>query len=93
MIGDGQAMKCFHAMGSTPRMLIVQRLAAETYSTRTSVKDLSSYTGMRSSVVSHHLQQLFANGIVNRIKDGQWTYYYLNRDKLRELIEWLESKT
>ena len=39
--------------------------------------------------VSHHLKKLREAGIVGSEREGLWTYYYVNRDALKELGEWL----
>jgi ArsR family transcriptional regulator len=39
--------------------------------------------------VSHHLKVLREAGIVGSERRGLWAYYYVNRDAMKELSEWL----
>ena len=41
--------------------------------------------------LSHHMKILCRCGLVNSRREGQWSYYSVNPDKLREIIDYFES--
>ncbi len=49
------------------------------------VGDLTEAVGLSQPTVSHHLKVLVDAGILNREKDGYWTWYSLNMVRLGEL--------
>lgn len=60
------------------------------------VNALASSLGISQSAVSQHLRILHLSGLVSSERDGYYTHYSLNRDKLRsglELLDTLNSKS
>lgn len=49
------------------------------------VGDLTEAVGLSQPTVSHHLRVLVDAGILTKEKDGYWTWYTLNMDRLGEL--------
>jgi|GEM_PF-164937 ArsR family transcriptional regulator len=49
------------------------------------VGDLTQAIGLSQPTVSHHLRVLVLAGILSKEKDGYWTWYTLNMDRLKEL--------
>ncbi len=41
--------------------------------------------------LSHHMSVLSKCGLVTSRKDGQWTHYSINRDKVSEIIDYLNT--
>jgi ArsR family transcriptional regulator len=49
------------------------------------VGDLTEAVGLSQPTVSHHLRVLVEAGILSKEKDGYWTWYTLQMDRLGEL--------
>lgn len=45
------------------------------------------------STLSYHMKALTESGIVNAIRDGAWMRYTLNKEKVKEVIKFLELVT
>lgn len=41
--------------------------------------------------LSHHMSVLSGCGLVSSRKEGQWTHYSINQDRVREMIEFLNK--
>lgn len=41
--------------------------------------------------LSHHMSVLSRCGLVSSRKEGQWTHYSINQDRVREMIEFLNK--
>lgn len=41
--------------------------------------------------LSHHMKLLVENGFVTCQKDGKWCYYKLNKEKINQIIKYLEK--
>ncbi len=54
-----------------------------------SVSDLMKEVGCEQSLLSHHLTDLRAKGILNSRRDGQRNLYSINNDQIIPLIECL----
>ena len=61
------------------------------------VCDLEAALSVKQPTVSHHLKLLRAAGLIDCERNGQWAYYFVNRDALRQLYgrvhEQLETLT
>ena len=78
----------FKALGSAPRLQIVRLLV--TYGDRgCCVGDIQKEVGGANSTLSHHLQTLQQQGLVDSRKDAQWIYYSLNFATVNELLHFL----
>lgn len=51
------------------------------------VCDLTEPIGLAQPTVSHHLKKLLDAGLVDREQRGTWSYYSLNRDAMRRLVD------
>jgi ArsR family transcriptional regulator len=75
------------ALAEPTRLRILSQLAR--YGRQVSVSELASAHRLAQPTVSSHLQVLLLTGLVSVYKDEQWNYYYLNRDAIRGVIEFL----
>ncbi len=71
----------FAAIGHPQRWRILELLAARELSTR----ELAAYLNTAEPMVSRHLQQLHAAGLVARRRTGYFVLYALRRDAFNEL--------
>lgn len=51
------------------------------------VCDLTEPVGLAQPTVSHHLKKLMDAGLLHREQRGTWSYYSLNRDAMRRLVD------
>src|SRR4051812_42301614 len=51
--------------------------------------DLQALFPLSQPTLSHHLRKLREAGVVGVERRGQWAYYYVRPDALKELSEWL----
>lgn len=78
----------FKALGSAPRLQIVRLLV--TYGEGgCCVGDIQKEVGGANSTLSHHLQTLQQQGLIQSRKDAQWIYYSLNFVTVKELLHFL----
>jgi ArsR family transcriptional regulator len=75
------------ALGEPTRLQILSQL--NRYERLMNVKELASAYRSANPTISTHLRTLQTVGLISSYKDEQWTYYYLNRDKIREAGEFL----
>jgi DNA-binding transcriptional ArsR family regulator len=80
------------ALGEPARMEIIALLAQQG---RTNVGDIASNFRLSRPTISHHLKVLKDAGIVQSEKQGQETYYWLDRDflitGLEQIVEALKG--
>jgi ArsR family transcriptional regulator len=60
-------------------------LIAGTPSREMCVSDLAHALGASQPVVSHHVKVLLASGLVSRHRRGNWAYYRLQTDLIRQV--------
>ena len=53
------------------------------------VCDLQALFPVSQPTLSHHLRRLREAGVVGVERRGQWAYYYVDPDGLKELTAWL----
>jgi ArsR family transcriptional regulator len=75
------------ALGDPIRMQLVDVLAK--HAGKVCVCELVPLFDLSQPTISHHLKVLREAGIVGSEREGLWAYYYVNRDALNELSEWL----
>lgn len=88
-----------HALASPQRVEIVRILSAATPDPNKTccgpeeicACKIAERLGIAQSTVSHHMGVLAAAGIVTTRRDGKWTYYTLQRERLRALAQALTS--
>jgi DNA-binding transcriptional ArsR family regulator len=78
----------FKALGCPPRLQIV-RLLVTHGNMGCCVGDIQKAVGGANSTLSHHLQTLQRQGLVQSRKEAQWIYYSLNFVTVKELLNFL----
>lgn len=56
------------------------------------VCDLEAALPVKQPTVSHHLKLLRAAGLIDCERKGQWAYYFINRDALRQLYARIQGR-
>jgi ArsR family transcriptional regulator len=82
-----QRARILKALAEPTRLKILSQLAR--YGRQVSVSDLASAYRLAQPTISRHLQVLLFAGLILCYKDEQWNYYYLNRDAIRDVAEFL----
>ena len=78
----------FAALGSGPRLQIM-RLLISAHPDGMVVGDIQSELEIPGSTLSHHLEKLKMEGLVDSRKDKQWLWYSANSSALQELLSFL----
>lgn len=81
----------FAALGSEPRLEIVRLLLAA-HPEGMIVGDIQSELEIPNSTLSHHLEKLRMEGLVEYRKDKQWLWYSANARALEELLAFLYAE-
>jgi len=81
----------FAALGSEPRLEIV-RLLLSAHPEGLIVGDLQAELDIPNSTLSHHLEKLRMEGLVESRKDKQWIWYSANADALQDLLGFLYAE-
>lgn len=79
--------KIAKALGDPIRLTLVDVLRK--HAGKVCVCELVPLFDVSQSTLSHHLKKLRDAGIVDSERRGLWAYYYVNREELDELSEWL----
>ena len=77
------------ALGDPIRMQLVDVLRK--HAGKVCVCELVPLFDLSQPTVSHHLKVLRDAGLVGSERQGLWAYYYVNREPLEEVSEWLRS--
>ncbi|KPV43068.1 ArsR/SmtB family transcription factor [Alicyclobacillus ferrooxydans] len=75
------------ALGETTRLKIVALLNIR----ECCVCELVPFFGISQPAVSKHMSRLKSAGIVTETRRGQWVFYALNRDRIRQLCVSLDN--
>ena len=78
----------FAAIGSEPRLRIM-RLLLSAHPQGMTVGDIGNVVGIANSTLSHHLDKLRNEDLVNVRRDGTFLWYTASTDTLRELLGFL----
>ena len=78
----------FAALGSGPRLRIM-RLLISAHPDGMVVGDVQAELEMPGSTLSHHLEKLKMEGLVDSRKDKQWLWYSANARALQDLLSFL----
>jgi DNA-binding transcriptional ArsR family regulator len=78
----------FSALGNEARVRIVRLLLAA-HPDGLVVGEIQSELGIPNSTLSHHLEKLKHQGLVNVRRDRQFLWYTANSDALRDLLVFL----
>jgi ATP-dependent Clp protease ATP-binding subunit ClpC len=81
----------FAALGSEPRLEIM-RLLLSAHPEGMTPGQLQEELNMPASTLSHHLEKLRIEGLVNVRKDRQWLWYSANSRALEELLAFLYAE-
>lgn len=80
----------FAALGSEPRLEIMRLLFA-TYPEGMSVGEIQEKLKIPNSTLSHHLEKLRNEGLVNYRKDKQFLWYSANAETMEDLLAFLTT--
>jgi DNA-binding transcriptional ArsR family regulator len=75
----------FSAMGTGPRLRIM-RLLLSAHPEGMIVGDIGAELGIPASTLSHHLEKLKNEDLVNVRREGTYLWYSANTEVLRELL-------
>ncbi|MFC5862797.1 ArsR/SmtB family transcription factor [Acidicapsa dinghuensis] len=81
----------FSALGTEPRLRIM-RLLLSAHPDGMIASDVSREIGLSASNLSHHLEKLKHEGLVNVRREGTFLWYSANADALRELLGFLYAE-
>jgi len=81
----------FSAMGTEPRLRIIQLLLSA-HPDGLVVGDIQSELGIPSSTLSHHLEKLKTEDLVNVRRDSTFLWYTANTDALQDLLGFLYAE-
>jgi ArsR family transcriptional regulator, arsenate/arsenite/antimonite-responsive transcriptional repressor len=79
------------AMGTEPRLRIV-RLLLSAHPDGMVVSDIQRELDIPASTLSHHLDRLRREDLVNVQREGTFLWYSANADSLRELLTFLYAE-
>lgn len=79
----------FKALADTNRLMIVDMLSCG----ELCACDILEKFHITQPTLSHHMKILCDCGLVNGRKEGKWTYYSLNPDKVQDFKSFLSSIT
>lgn len=74
-------------ISSVERLILLKSLLE----TDRCVCELEVIIDKSQSTVSHHLRKLVTAGLVSDYKKGNYTYYYIEKERLKDYITRLES--
>jgi len=81
----------FSAMGTEPRLRIMQLLLSA-HPQGLVVGDIQGELGIPNSTLSHHLEKLKNEGLVNVRRESTFLWYTANTEALQELLGFLYSE-
>ena len=81
----------FAALGSEPRLEIV-RLLLSAHPDGMTVGDIQAQLEIPNSTLSHHLEKLRMEGLIESRKDKQWIWYSANSQALQDLLSFLYAE-
>lgn len=81
----------FSAMGTGPRLRIMRALLSA-HPDGMIVGDIGSELGIPASTLSHHLEKLRNEDLVNVRRDGTYLWYSANTDVLQQLLGFLYAE-
>ncbi|MGB4268190.1 MAG: metalloregulator ArsR/SmtB family transcription factor [Spirochaetota bacterium] len=80
MITQVQLASIFKMLSDTNRLRIINLLMQK----ELCVCHMAELLGISQTNLSHHLAKLYATNIVHYRKEGQWIYYSLNEDFVKD---------
>jgi ArsR family transcriptional regulator len=94
MNGSSQITKyadMFSAMGAEPRLCIMQLLLSA-HPDGMVVNQIQNELAIPNSTLSHHLDKLRNEGLINVRRESTYLRYTANTDALRELLQFLYAE-
>jgi ArsR family transcriptional regulator len=94
MNGSSQITKyadMFSAMGAEPRLCIM-RLLLSAHPDGMVVNQIQNELAIPNSTLSHHLDKLRNEGLINVRRESTYLRYTANTDALRELLQFLYAE-
>lgn len=87
-------VSAFKALGDPARVRILEFLwrpeaACCSLEDKVCACDVERMLGLSQPAVSHHMKVLMQAGLVTSGKDGRWVYYRIDRQRFRDLSQWL----
>lgn len=79
------------AMGTEPRLRII-RLLLSAHPNGLVVGDIGAELGITASTLSHHLEKLRNEDLVNVRRQGTYLWYSANTEALRDLLAFLYAE-
>src|SRR6266478_3801436 len=89
--GTARYADMFAALGSEPRLQIV-RLLLSAHPDGMIVSDIGAELGIPASTLSHHLEKLKNEGLVQVRREGTFLWYSADADTLQELLGFLYAE-
>lgn len=84
---QGARATAFRALGDPTRLKLLDLLAAG----ERCVCELTEAMGLAQPLLSHHLKTLREAGFIRARKEGRWSYYRLNPERLEACVCTLED--
>src|SRR5882757_9124311 len=81
----------FSAMGTGPRLRIM-RVLLSAHPDGMVVSDIGAELGIPASTLSHHLEKLKNEGLVNVRREGTYLWYSASTEALQELLGFLYAE-
>jgi ArsR family transcriptional regulator, arsenate/arsenite/antimonite-responsive transcriptional repressor len=81
----------FAAMGNEPRLRIME-LLLQAHPEGLIVGEIQNALGIPNSTLSHHLEKLKSENLVNVRRDSTFLWYTANTDALQELLGFLYAE-
>ena len=53
-------------------------------------RELAEHFGLTTATISYHTQELLNEGLIEVRQQGKRSYYSLNRERVREVMAWME---
>jgi DNA-binding transcriptional ArsR family regulator len=81
----------FSAIGAEPRLCILQLLLSA-HPEGMVVNEIQAELGIPNSTLSHHLDKLRNEGLINVLRESTFLRYTANTEALRELLQFLYAE-
>lgn len=81
----------FSAMGAEPRLRVMQLLLSA-HPEGMVVNEIQAEMGIPNSTLSHHLDKLRNEGLINVRRESTFLRYTANTEALREILQFLYSE-
>ena len=83
-----EASYLFKALSDETRVKIVKKLY---HNDELCACKILEFVDCSQPTLSHHLSLLVSSGLINSRKEGKWTYYKANKEKIDELMAFIST--